>query len=474
MDDSHRYGPTPSQFSLRSIRREHGFEPLRVEGRIPEGLEGTLYRVGPGLLDSVGVPVTHLFESDGAVTAIRIREGRAEGAVKVIETEGLMAERARGKPLYGFRAPYFTRLWSALSGRYKNTANTAPMLWQGRLFAMVEAAKPTELDPDTLSFAGVSDLGGAVPAAFSAHPHRVVSRRALYNFGVRYGRETFLDLFELPDAGRARRLGSVKLARPVMLHDFAATDTRLVFLVSPFEVVVPRALLQLGSFGDLFEFRASHGTEVIVVPIDAPHEARRFKVDAFWQWHFANAFDAGNDLIVDFVRFPDASSFHRIGADGALGGDLVRMRVPASASITQDDGVVEGGYEFPTIDPRYSGTEHGVVFSSAESDVTRGIARHDLRKGVTETFADGPHTSYGEPVFVPRAPDSPEGVGHLLTMVIDARMAQSHLAIFDAERVEAGPVAKLWFDDALPISFHGVFRRKDDEVGTRDAESAEP
>src|SRR5690606_18025563 len=169
-----------------------GYEPLRVEGRIPEGLEGTLYRVGPGLLDSVGVPVTHLFEADGAVTSVRLAGGAAEGAVKVVETRGLADERRAGRPLYGFRAPYLTRWRSTLRRHVKNVANTAPMLWQGRLFALVEAFVPTEVDPESFAFVGETNLGGAVPFAFSAHPHRVAPRRAMYNFGVRYGRETFL------------------------------------------------------------------------------------------------------------------------------------------------------------------------------------------------------------------------------------------------------------------------------------------
>jgi hypothetical protein len=38
--------------SLRDLPREHGFEPLRVEGTIPADLVGTLYRVGPSLFSS--------------------------------------------------------------------------------------------------------------------------------------------------------------------------------------------------------------------------------------------------------------------------------------------------------------------------------------------------------------------------------------------------------------------------------------
>ena len=82
---------------------------------------------------------------------------------------------------------------------------------------------------------------------FSAHPHRVASRRAIYNFGLEYGRKTKLHTYELPDVGPARHLGAIELPGAPMLHDFIATDTHLVFFVSPVRVDIPRMMLQLGA-----------------------------------------------------------------------------------------------------------------------------------------------------------------------------------------------------------------------------------
>ena len=59
----------------QSLVREHGFEPLRVTGRLPEGLVGTLVRNGPGLYERFGRRYDHPFEGDGALAAIRL-DGR--------------------------------------------------------------------------------------------------------------------------------------------------------------------------------------------------------------------------------------------------------------------------------------------------------------------------------------------------------------------------------------------------------------
>lgn len=38
----------------RSISRCHSFEPVRVEGRVPDSVRGTLYRNGPALFEHGG------------------------------------------------------------------------------------------------------------------------------------------------------------------------------------------------------------------------------------------------------------------------------------------------------------------------------------------------------------------------------------------------------------------------------------
>ncbi|HYE47223.1 MAG TPA: carotenoid oxygenase family protein, partial [Caulobacter sp.] len=63
----------------------------------------------------------------------------------------------------------------------------------------------------------------------------------------------------------------------------------------------------------------------------------------------------------------------------------------------------------------------------------------------------------GEPVFVPRGPDSPEGDGWILTLLYWPREAFSELAVFDAVDIEAGPVARAAAPRRIPFGFHANF-----------------
>jgi all-trans-8'-apo-beta-carotenal 15,15'-oxygenase len=445
----------------RDLARDHGFEPLAVDGKLPAELSGTLYRNGPGQFGQFGTRYTHPFEADGALTAIRFANGKVTGASKLTRSAGLDEERAAGKLLYSLAAPWRRRVANSIRGRLKNTANTNVIVWQGRVFTLMEAARPTEIAPSDLATIGETDLG-AIGDMFSAHPHRVESRAAMYNFGLEYGRKTKLNLYELPDVGAARRLGSVELAGPPMLHDFIATDSHLIFFVSPVRVNLPRMLLQVGGFQSMFRWKPEHGTEVICVPIDRPDEVVRFSVDAFYQWHFANAFARDNRLVVDYVRYPNFDSFYAIGGF-ASGGDASafaasryhRATIDLDARTLSDECVLERACEFPTVAPGREGRAHGVTYLVL--DDLAGIGKLDARTGALDAHLLPADQRATEPVFVPRPGATAEDDGHVLSLCHEGDRA--FVAVYDARRIAAGPVARAWLDHHVPITFHGTFAR---------------
>ena len=460
------------QRGLRDLPREHGFEPLRVEGRLPDGLRGTLYRNGPALFSTFGRRYGHWFDGDGAVSAVRFDgAGGATGAVKIVQSLGLAEERRRRRPHYpnyGTPAPSAWRgLLAGLRGELKNTANTSVMIWQGRLYAMVEACRPTELSVEDLSTLGERDLDGAVLHTFSAHPHYVPARRAAYNFGVRYGRRIELDLFELPDAGPARRLATLPLPGATMLHDFIATERHLVFFVPPLRLRILRQLVGLGTFGENLRWRPQEGTEILVVPIDAPARARRFEVPAFYQWHFAGAFERGDELVVDYVRFSDFQSnrWLREIIDGparsTIRGTLHRAVIDAAAGRFVDEERAAVGCEFPRV--ARPGQANRFVYVAAHSgeEAARGlfdrVARVDVDSGAVESVGLGDGQYPSEPVFVRRPDGRDEADGWLLTLVYDGASDRSGVAVLEAGALGRGAIARAWFDHHLPFTFHGNF-----------------
>ncbi|MGZ3427748.1 MAG: carotenoid oxygenase family protein [Polyangia bacterium] len=457
--------------AFADLPREHGFEPLRLEGRLPDGLRGTLYRSGPSLFSNFGRRYGHWFDGDGAVSAVRFDGGGgATGAVKLIQSAGLLEERRRGRPYYagyGTPAPGLWRgLLAALKRDLKNTGNTSVMIWQGRLYAMVESSRPTELSVDDLSTLGERDLDAGV-SVFSAHPHYVPARRTAYNFGVRYGRRTEMDLFALPDEGPARRLGTVTLPGATMIHDFIATDRYLVFFAPPLRLRILRTLVGRGTFGENLRWQPGEGTEVLVVPIDDPTRVRRFTTPAFYQWHFATAFERGDELVVDYVRYPDFASNRWLGevsegpASTGLGGKLHRARIDPARGSFADEERAPMACEFPRVARPAQANRQVYVVAHSDEAAERGmfdrVARIDVERGTVESVALGEAQYPSEPVFVRRPDGRDEDDGWLLTLVYDGIAHQSGVAVLDAREPGRGPIARAWFDHHVPFTFHGNF-----------------
>jgi carotenoid cleavage dioxygenase-like enzyme len=332
----------------RNLRREHGFEPMEVEGTLPPDLEGTLYRVGPGLFERFGRRVNHPFEADGAMSAVRIADGQAKGAVRVVRGRGFQEEERAGRHLYSSRARLVDRLPRSLRGLTKNVANTSPVLFQDRLFAQVELSLPTELSAD-LHTLGEQNFGGVLTQGMSAHPHRVASLRTTFNFHVQYGREPRFELIALPDSGPVRQLGGFTLPWAGLIHDFAVTDKHVCVLLCPAKLVTHRAVLRLGSFDTWFRFHPELGARLLIAPLSAPSEFRTVPLEPFWTWHIANAFEDGEGLVDRPVEVPRPGQPRgdRLGQevgpahDGAALGERLR-RGPLRALLGPARGVPGG------------------------------------------------------------------------------------------------------------------------------------
>lgn len=453
--------PSPPPAKTPGVRRPHGFETLRVEGELPQGLRGTLYRAGPGLFERGGVVVEHPFEADGAIVGVRLDgSGTAEGAVRYVESDGFRQEAAAGKWLTGTAVPRWKRIVNALRGTTKNSGNTSLMQWQSRLFALMEAGSPVEMDPETLATVGDTDLG-VVPRAFSAHPHRHPSRPLQLNFGVKFGPKTVLELFELPDQGQARQFGVAPAPWAAMIHDFALTDRYMVFFVGPSRLRMAKALMGSGELRDLFTWEPELGARIVVVPLDDPGTPRTFEVDPWWVWHVVNGWETEGGIVADVIEFPDGASLQAIADPNTPIGQpqYVRHTIDLRAGTTRREKLWDVPAEFPSIAESGRGRPHGRCYLQTSPDgherapSRRGVGWFDPGAGKGAQHVWDPAWDVSEPLLL-----SHPGGACLATMVDPRGEGTSHLALLDPDRLDDGPFARVHFDQKLPSGFHGTWR----------------
>lgn len=451
---------------FETLPHEHDYVVDEIDGELPKGLAGTLYRNGPGRNDIDGKPFAHLFDGDGMLSQFTFREGQVNYRNRFVRTNHYLAERGADRPpMRGFGNQ---RPAGPLGNAFRvpgNVANTSVTFHGGNLLALWEGGHPWRLDPDTLETIGEHDFDGRLKGAhaFSAHPKVDPATGELFNFGVTYGRRTKINSYRVRRDGSLDYLKPVTLPYPVMNHDFALTPKHLVFVIDPILLRLGRFLLGFASFDGALRWDASKTTQVVLVPRNGG-EPRVAECDPFFHFHVNNAFEDGGDTVVDLVRYDDygIGESLRNFSDGGFAerGALWRLRVKPDGRLESHE-LCPWQCEFPQHDWRRTTLGHRYSYVAAampgRAGIGTAVAKVDHRSGASTAHDFGTGDVAGEPIFVPRSADAGEDDGWLLSLVYSAAEHRSRLVVVDARDVESGPVATAHLRHHVPLGFHGTF-----------------
>jgi all-trans-8'-apo-beta-carotenal 15,15'-oxygenase len=440
-----------------------------LEGRLPAGLAGTLYRVGPAKLDLAD----HLFDGDGMVSAVRFDpDGQVHCATRFVRTGKYLAEQHASRPSargFGTQPGGPLRNMRQMSPGQGNAANTSVMFSAGRLLALWEAGHPWQLDPATLETLGEMDFDGALQARlpFSAHPHWDPATREIFNFGMAYGRKNTVACYRIDPSGRLRVLTEFPVPAPVMNHDFIVTDRWLVFCLNPIRLRLLPFLTGRAAFGDALEFRDRDATIIALVP-RAGGEPVFAEAPAWFQFHFAAAYDDGDDVVIDLSRYqsyadvgPYLKAFRTSAAYGRP-PTLWRYRVSTRTRRVEGTELSPQGLEFPQVDGRRATggyrTVYGVLWRPGQA-LDGSLGRIDLAGGQVDAWHPGPGWLVSEPLFVPRPDGDAEGDGWLVAHAYDPDRQATDAVVLDARDLSAGPVFTAHLPVNTGVTFHGTWRR---------------
>ena len=459
----------PWSAGFRTLADEHDYRVDEIDGRVPAALRGTLFRNGSGRNDRDGEWFPHWFDGDGMISAIRFDDEGVRYRNRYVRTESYLDE-TKAPPIMhrGFGK---MRKGGVLANAFRqpgNVSNTSVVPNGEKLLSLWEGGPPYGLDPDTLATLGIEDFGGKVKA-FSAHPKLDPRTGELFNFGIDYGRKTTLTPYRIRN-GELTRFAPVTLPYAVMNHDFVLTESYLVFCLGPILVNPLKMMLGLASFDGALHWDGGRPTLILLLRRDGTGAPRFIETDAFFQFHFANGFEAEGSLVLDLTRYAD---YETIGdrlrnywrSDWAAAGmaALVRLRVDLSTGKVSGRSYGTGtANEFPRINPQRVASRHRYAYIANNSpERTTGlqqrITRVDLESGVT-TFHDfGPSSFVGEPVFVPARAGGEEDEGFVITLTYDAADGRSKIVGLDARDLAAKPLFIAALRHHVPFSLHGCF-----------------
>jgi len=119
--------------------------------------------------------------------------------------------------------------------------------------------------------------------------------------------------------------------------------------------------------------------------------------------------------------------------------------------------------EFPRFDERFAGLPYRHGWFAAHGRGSReirfdSIAHVDHASGRRAIYVFPAGDAPGEPIFVPRSPDADEGDGWLVAAVYRGSEDRSDFVVFEAQDIEAGPIAAAKLPGRVPFGFHGNWR----------------
>jgi carotenoid cleavage dioxygenase-like enzyme len=435
---------------------------LPVQGELPAGLDGTLYRNGPN--PQFPDLHAHLFGGDGMLHAFSLEDGRASYRNRWVRTAFWQAERAAGRRLFDF---YGRNLDGSPNETVvdEGAANTNVIWHAGRLLALEEAHLPIEIDPATLSRRGQPDFGGAVGGRFTAHPKTDPKTGELLFFGYSATGPLSAGMTHgsIDADGRVTRLERFEAPYASMVHDFAVTKRHLLFPVLPLTGSMPR--LQQGR--PPYAWEPELGARVGVLRRGAPVEQMRwFEGDSSYVFHVMNAWEEGDRIMADVMRYDEPPLFpHPDGRPTDPARSVARM-CRWTFDLGSDDNhftqtpLDDLATEFPRFDERFSGLPYRHGWAVCQRQAVRGsgyegLVHFDLAKGERHVEWLPVGDRFSEPVFVPRSAQAAEGDGWLLTVIWRAAQNRSELAIYNACAIGDGPVATVQLPHRVPSGFHG-------------------
>jgi carotenoid cleavage dioxygenase len=458
---------------LRPVRDEgeHGDAPC-VAGAIPSDLRGALYRCGPSqrVLPPQGEGALHLFDGDGLVHKIDLRDGRARHASRFVRTASFVLEQRAGvfnQDCLGVRAP------SPVRGvPMRQQQNTHVIAHANRLFALVESAAPVEIAFDSLRRLGEHDFGlGLAGRPLAAHPKIDAATGELFAH-TSYPLAPYLQLHKIDAAGRAAWSVGVELPFPAWVHDIALTSKYVVVPLSPVAIDV-RQVDGRWIPTDPYAVREGEPLRWLVCSREDGRVVARFESrEAGAVVHCGRAVEDGDDLVVEAVTYDRPAAYLQWLKVARSGGWVpgaharyARHRLHGGKASADATILVERSSEFPRVDDRLVGRDARYTYLAVGGEradsrapaAWNRIAKLDAHRDSFEEHALPEDTWAGEPVFAPRVGAAGEDDGYVLVVAYDARDDASLLYVLDARAIAGAPVAVVSLPSRVPFGFHGSF-----------------
>lgn len=404
---------------------------LKVTGSIPPELNGRYFRNGS---NPPSGETAHWFLGSGMIHGVELANGQANWYRNRYVQTPLLADDA-ADPM------------NSMDDRTRSLANTHIIGHAGKILALEEGHWPFELSP-TLETVGAYNYDGKLKGGMTAHP-KICPETGELLFFYYSMTPPYMTYHRASADGELIQSEEIEVKGSTMVHDFNVTRNHIIFMDLPL-------VWNFENFngGLPIQWSDDYGARLGVMPRDgANKDVVWYDIDPCYVYHPMNAYEDGDDIIVDVCRLA-----HSMKAGAADVPPVLHRWV-----IHQDEGRVseqqldDRSVDFPRVPDSRVGLpyRYGYTAQFGDGPTASSFVKYDMQTGRSATHELKNGRAGGEPVFVPAAGATAEDDGYLLTYVYDPADNLSELIIMEASNMEQEPVARIHLPTRVPAGFHG-------------------
>jgi len=438
-----------------------------VEGEVPLDLQGIYLRNTENPVHpSIGM--YHPFDGDGMIHQLHLADGRASYRNRFVRTAGFLAEQEAAGPLWtGMLDMPANSLrpdgWGA-RGRMKDASSTDVVVHNGEaLTSFWMCGDLYRHDPFTLEAKGTASW--VPPEGISAHTK--VDERTGEMLVFNYGKQApYMHYGVVSKDGELVHWTPVPLPGPRLPHDMAFTENYSILNDFPLfwapellkdDIHLPRFFPDLPS---RFGVVSRYGTEV-----------QWFEAEATYALHFINAYEEGDEIVLDGFPQQDPSprkqegddwyrSFYRHIDLQTLKPRPHRWRLNLTTGQCREEDLSDTLMEFGMINGRYGGQPYRYTYNMTGHPgwfLFDGIVKQDLQTGTEKRFRFGDGVFGSESPMAPRVGSSGEDDGYLVTFTTDLVNDCSEALVLTAQDLDL--VARIRLPERISSGTHSFWHQ---------------
>ncbi|KAG8434464.1 hypothetical protein GDO86_012731 [Hymenochirus boettgeri] len=453
----------------------------KVFGTIPEWINGSLLRNGPGQFEFGEDKYNHWFDGMALMHQFKIKNGAVTYMSKFLESDSYKLNKSQNRIVaseFGTLAvpdpckTLYDRFMSKFKIDSTDNCNVNYVLYKGDYYVSTETNFMRKVDPEALDTLEKVDWSKFIAVnGATAHPHYDPDGTS-YNMGNSYGKQgTRYNIIKVPSQKSASEetlegaqvicsIEPQEKMKPSYYHSFGMTENYVVFIELPLKLNLMKIItskIRGKSFSSSLSWEPDFQTifHVVNKHTGEPHSVL-FYTKPFMSFHQINAYEDQGCIVIDLCGQDGGEDLDALSLQNLRKSEHTLDKVWCTHENLQDHSREEYGLEFPQINYKYNARKYRYFYGCGFPYlVAQSLVKMDVQIKKPKVWKEkGFYPS--EPIFVPYPNSVEEDKGVILSAVLTPHQDKNiFLLVLDAKDfVEIG---RAEVPVKMPYGFHGIF-----------------